>query len=156
MILAYMYFKNRQKKSSSSSSSSGKNSLVAALFDTEVGKATVSFIFGMALSTLFYQQCDGVDCVKFRGPIYDEVEDSVFVYENECVQNKVVPVDCDVSKRILPFADHTPKAPMQKNTTFPTKVVPASKLKTPPPASATDPKDDVKQSGQQVLAAKLG
>lgn len=128
MLLAYMYF-NKKKGDSYFSKSNKKNPIVEALFETEIGRASFSFLVGMAISTLFFNQCEGVDCVKFRGPIYDEIDDSVFVYnEDECLHNKMVPVECDISKRILPFAENSPQTVIQKNATFPTKIIPTSKF----------------------------
>ena len=130
MILAYLYYRNKGSKSSSFfSKTSKKNPFVEELFETDIGRAAFSFLIGMAASTLFFDKCEGVDCVQFRGPIYDEIDNSVFVYnEDECVHNKMVPVDCDVSKRIVPFAENSPETSMQKNATFPVKIIPAAKF----------------------------
>ena len=124
MLLDYYLYKKYHK-----GDRNYKNPIVSSLFETETGRACLSFVVGMAASTLFYQQCEGVDCVKFKGPIIDQIQGSVYVYnEDECLHNKMVPVECDITKRILPLSEKDPETPVQKNATFPDKIIPPTKF----------------------------
>lgn len=131
MLASYLY--NRTKQSSTSVRSH-LNPIVEALFNSDLGRSLLSFLLGLALSTVFFASCDGVDCVSFKGPIIDDVNGTVFVYnDRECTKNRLIPVDCDATKRILPFAEHSPTAStssLHKNTTLPTRIVPTAEKET--------------------------
>ena len=100
---------------------------LSAFFDTPLGRGALSFLTGLALSTLFVEVCEGADCVEFRGPIVDQLQGRVFVYRDapggpeRCVRTRLEPADCDLGRRVLPFGDPAQDRAQPVNSTFPAR-----------------------------------
>lgn len=107
---------------------SGGNASLVGFFESPAGVMVLSFMVGVALSTLFVDLCDGVSCVEFRGPIVSRVDGKIFVYRdrggaNRCAKTDFVPAECDIRRRIVPFASSADDRAQPANETFPTTIL---------------------------------
>jgi hypothetical protein len=77
------------------------------LLNTETGKTLISILLGLGLASIFREACDGDKCLKFEGPILDEVEGKVFQQGNKCYTYKSKRVDCNKTKKVVPFTSQS-------------------------------------------------
>ena len=65
------------------------------------GKIVMSIILGLGLATLFRQVCAGRECLVYKAPPLDEIEDNVYKVDNKCYKFKKRNVSCSTKKTIL-------------------------------------------------------
>jgi hypothetical protein len=68
------------------------------------GKYIMSIIMGLGLATLFRQVCKGTKCRMINAPPLEDLDDQTYKINGKCYNYEKNPVNCDKSKRILPFA----------------------------------------------------
>ena len=51
---------------------------------THSGKYIMSVILGFGLATLFRTVCKGKNCLLFKAPPMDEIQDKVFKHQDKC------------------------------------------------------------------------
>ena len=73
------------------------------LIETELGKNIISILLGLGLASLFRKVCHDKNCIKFNGPIIDDIQDKTFKHGEKCYQYKTQSDRCDTSKKIIPF-----------------------------------------------------
>jgi hypothetical protein len=54
------------------------------LFKTQSGKYLMSILLGFGLATLFRATCKGKNCIVFKAPPLEEVDDKIFQFDNKC------------------------------------------------------------------------
>jgi hypothetical protein len=75
-----------------------------------IGRILLSILLGLGLACLFYRVCKDKDCIKFNGPVINEVEEKTFEFDNHCYQYNPVPVKCDETKKIVEFENMNSKS----------------------------------------------
>ncbi len=94
---------------------------LAHVFESDTGRALLSFLLGLAFATLFFVNCHGVECVQFKGPVYDQLQGAIYrTGASTCMRTQLVPAACDAHKKILPFADPVDDAAEAKRAAMPT------------------------------------
>jgi hypothetical protein len=66
---------------------------------THSGKYIMSVILGFGLATLFRTVCKGKNCLLFKAPPMDEIQDKVFKHQDKCYKFTPVTKKCDTSKK---------------------------------------------------------
>lgn len=79
------------------------------LLHTELGKYFISILLGLGLATLFRRACTDKNCLRFNGPILDEVEGKIFKHDDKCYKYTTTTSKCDKTKRIINIADPKPE-----------------------------------------------
>lgn len=54
---------------------------------TEQGVSILSFIWGLGIAFIFYQECKGSDCIIIKSPNVTDMQNKTYSYkgnENEC------------------------------------------------------------------------
>jgi|UniRef100_A0A6C0ISB4 hypothetical protein len=72
------------------------------LFQSEVGKNIISIILGLGLATLFRKVCNDKNCIRFNGPVINDIEDKVFKHGEKCYKYSAHADKCDTTKRVVP------------------------------------------------------
>jgi hypothetical protein len=68
---------------------------------TETGRILMSIILGLGLATLFRRVCKGKNCIVYKAPPIDEIDDKVYKFGEKCYSYKNVSVKCDTKKQII-------------------------------------------------------
>jgi hypothetical protein len=79
------------------------------LLHTELGQYFISILLGLGLATLFRRACTDKNCLRFNGPILDEVEGKIFKHDDKCYKYTTTTSKCDKTKRIINIADPKPE-----------------------------------------------
>jgi len=66
---------------------------------THSGRYIMSVILGFGLATLFRTVCKGKNCLLFKAPPMDEIQDKVFKHQDKCYKFTPVTKKCDTSKK---------------------------------------------------------
>lgn len=64
---------------------------------TEQGIKIISFIWGLGIAFLFYQECKKRDCMIIQSPSFDEIQNNTFSLagnENDCFRFEPYFVTC--------------------------------------------------------------
>lgn len=77
------------------------------LLHTELGQYFISILLGLGLATLFRRACTDKSCLRFNGPILDEVEGKIFKHDDKCYKYTTTSSKCDTTKRIINVAEST-------------------------------------------------
>lgn len=78
------------------------------LLHTELGQYFISILLGLGLATLFRRACTDKNCLRFNGPILDEIEGKIFKHDDKCYKYITTTSKCDKTKRIINIADPKP------------------------------------------------
>lgn len=79
------------------------------LLHTELGQYFISILLGLGLATLFRRACTDKNCLRFNGPILDEVEGKIFKHDEKCYKYTTTTSKCDKTKRIINIAGPKPE-----------------------------------------------
>jgi hypothetical protein len=66
---------------------------------TKSGKILMSVILGFGLATLFRTVCKDKNCIVFKAPPMDEIDDKVYKFEGKCYKYKTTATKCDANKK---------------------------------------------------------
>lgn len=66
---------------------------------TQSGKYIMSALLGFGLATLFRTVCKGKNCIVFKAPPMDEIEDKVYKHQDKCYKFTPVTTKCDLNKK---------------------------------------------------------
>lgn len=69
------------------------------LLTTETGKGFVSILLGLGLASLFRRVCHDDKCLRFNGPVLDEVEGKTFKSGDKCYKYEAVHNKCESTKK---------------------------------------------------------
>jgi hypothetical protein len=75
--------------------------LIKKMVRSSYGQVVMAVLLGFGLSTLFRKSCKEGECLDFKGPPLDKVNDHVFKFDTKCYKFTSVPATCDASKRIV-------------------------------------------------------
>lgn len=65
-----------------------------SFFSSHIGRLVSCFIVGLGLSIIFWNVCNGPECVIIRGPPTDEIKDKVFKFDSKCYTYNTVATSC--------------------------------------------------------------
>jgi|UniRef100_A0A6C0ILW5 hypothetical protein len=76
------------------------------LINSETGKMAVSIVLGLGLATLFRQACDDEKCIRFNGPIIEDLEEKIYKYDNKCYKYQMNSGKCKSMKKTVDVHDN--------------------------------------------------
>jgi len=68
---------------------------------TQNGKYIMSIILGFGLATIFRTVCKDKNCLIFRAPPLEEIENKIYKFHDKCYTYSQVSQKCNKSKRII-------------------------------------------------------
>lgn len=71
---------------------------------SNTGKYVMSIILGIGLATIFRTVCKGKECVVYKAPPLNEIEDKIYKFDNKCYKFERISQKCNNSKQIVEFA----------------------------------------------------
>ncbi len=73
-------------------------------FNTETGKIIMSILLGLGLATMFRKTCEGEECLVFKAPSLEDIDEKKYKYGNKCFEYKMNSIICDNKKKTVNFA----------------------------------------------------
>jgi hypothetical protein len=70
---------------------------------SDVGKIIISVLLGIGLSCLFHKVCKDKNCIKFSGPVIQNIEGKIFKQADKCYSYKLQTEKCNTNKQIVEF-----------------------------------------------------
>ena len=77
---------------------------IRRLIYSKFGEYVISILLGLGLATLFRKVCKDRNCILFKAPEIEKIENSVYKYNNKCYKFKSKAETCDYKKKIIQFA----------------------------------------------------
>jgi hypothetical protein len=71
------------------------------LLHTQSGRYLMSILLGFGLATLFRSTCKGKNCIVFRAPPLEDVEDKIFEFNSKCYKYKHKMESCTSKKQTV-------------------------------------------------------
>ena len=68
---------------------------IVSSMHTKNGKIIMSIILGLGCSSIFRKVCNETNCLDFRGPDLDELNDKVFQHNENCYKFNPHSVTCN-------------------------------------------------------------
>ena len=68
------------------------------------GKFIISVLLGLGLATLFRRVCKERDCMVFKAPELEKIQDQIFKFAGKCYKFKENIETCDNNKKTIDFA----------------------------------------------------
>ena len=65
------------------------------LLDTDVGNIIMSVIWGLGLAALFRRACKNRNCIVFKAPPVQNMNNKVFKYDNKCYKYTTMGTKCN-------------------------------------------------------------
>ena len=72
---------------------------LAKFVHTKTGRYLMSIILGLGLASLFRTICKEKNCIIFKAPPLDEMDEKIYNYQDKCYTYKSVSTKCDASKK---------------------------------------------------------
>ncbi len=78
---------------------------IKRLLYSKYSNIIISVILGLGLSTLFRKACNKRNCLVFRAPPFDKVNNKTFKHNDKCYHFKSSTVSCNnnQSKKVVEF-----------------------------------------------------
>jgi len=73
------------------------------LIYSDFGKIIISVLLGLGLSTLFRKVCNDRNCLVFKAPGIDKIDDKTYKYDNKCYKYKASAIQCHENKEYIDF-----------------------------------------------------
>ena len=68
------------------------------------GRTLISILLGLGLATLFRKVCNDRNCLVFKAPGIDKIENQIFEFDDKCYKFKKKATKCNKKKKIVDFA----------------------------------------------------
>jgi hypothetical protein len=68
------------------------------------GRSIISILLGLGLATLFRKVCNDRNCLVFKAPKIDKIDNQIFEFDDKCYKFTKKATTCDNSKKIVDFA----------------------------------------------------
>ena len=68
------------------------------------GRSVISILLGLGLATLFRKVCNDRNCLIFKAPKIDKIDNQIFEFDDKCYKFTKKATACDNSKKIVDFA----------------------------------------------------
>jgi hypothetical protein len=66
---------------------------------TEKGRYAISIILGLGIASLFRKVCSGRNCIILKAPDMEEVQKTIYAYNNKCYKFKEQSSKCGMAKK---------------------------------------------------------
>ena len=73
------------------------------LIYSDFGKVIISILLGLGLSTLFRKVCNDRNCLIFKAPTIDKINDKVYKFDNKCYKYKANAIQCNDNEKYIEF-----------------------------------------------------
>lgn len=70
---------------------------------SNTGKYIMSIILGIGLASIFRSVCKGKNCVIYKAPPLEEVDDKTYKFDGKCYKFERVSTKCNKNKQIVMF-----------------------------------------------------
>ena len=77
---------------------------IKRLIYSDFGNILIPVILGFGLASLFRKVCKERNCIVFKAPSLDEIEEKTFKYNGVCYRFTHQAGSCDNSKKTVEFA----------------------------------------------------
>ena len=74
---------------------------IKRLLHGKYSKYVISMILGIGLATLFRKACNSRNCLVFKAPSMEKINNQVFKYNDKCYTFKSSAQTCDKNKKIV-------------------------------------------------------
>lgn len=71
------------------------------LLHTQSGRYLMSLILGFGIATLFRETCKGKNCIIFKAPPVEDVDDNIFQFDDKCYKYNYKLVKCNSNKKTI-------------------------------------------------------
>jgi len=78
-------------------------SSISKLLHTTNGRYVLSAILGFGLATIFRTVCKDKNCLIFKAPPLDQIDNKIYKFHDKCYNYTSVSKKCDAGKEIVPF-----------------------------------------------------
>lgn len=68
------------------------------------GQKLISILLGLGLATLFRKVCNDRNCLIFKGPELNKMNDKIYKFDDKCYKYVPTVKKCDHNKKIINFA----------------------------------------------------
>ena len=68
------------------------------------GQKLISILLGLGLATLFRKVCNDRNCLIFKGPELNKMNDKIYKFDDKCYKYVPNVKKCDNNKKIINFA----------------------------------------------------
>lgn len=76
---------------------------ISRLLNSKYSKYILSFIIGIGLATLFRRVCNKKNCLTFKAPKPEELENKQYEFDDKCYSYEKHAVSCNKNKKIVEF-----------------------------------------------------
>jgi len=70
---------------------------------SNTGKYIMSIILGIGLASVFRSACKGKNCVIYKAPPLEEVDDKIYKFDGKCYKFERASTKCNKNKQIVNF-----------------------------------------------------
>jgi hypothetical protein len=70
-------------------------------FESNTGKYLLSIILGLGLASLFRSVCKGKNCLIYKAPPLEEINNKIYKHDDKCYKFNPVSVKCNTEKTIV-------------------------------------------------------
>lgn len=82
---------------------------IPRLLNSSLGRIIISILLGLGLATLFRKACTDGSCLKFNGPVINEVDGKTYQFGEYCYKYELQPTRCDNKRKTVDFDEETPQ-----------------------------------------------
>lgn len=79
------------------------SSSMSKLLHTTNGRYILSAILGFGLATIFRTVCKDKNCLIFKAPPLDQIDNKVYKFQDKCYKYTNVSKACDSAKEVVSF-----------------------------------------------------
>lgn len=79
------------------------SSSMSKLLHTTNGRYILSAILGFGLATIFRTVCKDKNCLIFKAPPLDQIDNKVYKFQDKCYKYTSVSKACDSAKEVVSF-----------------------------------------------------
>ena len=78
--------------------------VIKKIFLSDFGAILVSILLGFGLASLFRKPCKGRNCIVFKGPPLDKIQDQIFEHEKNCYKFQEHSIKCGGKEKTVEFS----------------------------------------------------
>ena len=77
---------------------------IRRLLNGAFGRGIISILLGLGLATLFRKVCKDRNCLIFKAPGIDKIENQIFEFDDKCYKFNPKSESCTKAKKSVEFA----------------------------------------------------
>ena len=78
--------------------------IIKKIFTTDFGGILVSILLGFGLASLFRKSCKDKNCIVFKAPSLDKIEDQIYKHGNDCYKFQEHSIKCGEKEKTVEFS----------------------------------------------------